>query len=279
MLEQFGAAVVEASWKRIDEVPFARIGGKCERLLPYLVAANPTNYGRPWRLNCVEALAATFYICGHPEWASEILSSFSYGEAFIEINTEVLDRYAECSSEEDIKAAEAAWLEKIEREYQESRGVAPPKSHMLNEDGEEGEEGEGDEEDEDDDEEYDPYGMPPSESDDEEEMAELRRRVLASKPFQDSPHQPGQDAAVEPESKETAQASRKDTSIGQSDGNNDDSEEDEDEHLSDDDEFDNIMNAGVPLDKSGIAAKEKQRKLDKSLGATSRGQAKVLNLS
>ena len=32
VLEQYGAAVVEASWNRIEEVPFARIGGKCERL-------------------------------------------------------------------------------------------------------------------------------------------------------------------------------------------------------------------------------------------------------
>lgn len=32
LLDQFGAAVVECSWKRIEEVPFAKIGGKCERL-------------------------------------------------------------------------------------------------------------------------------------------------------------------------------------------------------------------------------------------------------
>ena len=32
LLEQWGAAVVEASWKRIEEVPWGRVGGKCERL-------------------------------------------------------------------------------------------------------------------------------------------------------------------------------------------------------------------------------------------------------
>ena len=37
LLEQFGAAVVEASWNRIEEVPFARIGGKCERLCKWSV--------------------------------------------------------------------------------------------------------------------------------------------------------------------------------------------------------------------------------------------------
>ncbi|CAK4030733.1 RLI and DUF367 domain-containing [Lecanosticta acicola] len=121
VLEQYGAAVVEASWKRIDEVPFNRIGGPNPRLLPYLVAANPTNYGKPWRLNCVEALAACFYICGRKEWAEEILSTFSYGESFLEINEEVLDRYAACKDEEEVKKAEEAYLAQIENEWREDR--------------------------------------------------------------------------------------------------------------------------------------------------------------
>lgn len=32
ILEQYGAAVVECSWVRIKEVPWSKIGGKCERL-------------------------------------------------------------------------------------------------------------------------------------------------------------------------------------------------------------------------------------------------------
>lgn len=40
ILEQYGAAVVECSWVRLKEVPFSRIGGKCERLrmLPFKAA-------------------------------------------------------------------------------------------------------------------------------------------------------------------------------------------------------------------------------------------------
>ncbi|KAK1063933.1 ribosome biogenesis protein tsr3 [Friedmanniomyces endolithicus] len=210
VLEQYGAAVVEASWNRIEEVPWSRIGGPHQRLLPYLIAANPTNYGKPWRLNCVEALAACFFICGHREWAEEILSTFSYGRAFLDINEAVLKRYAACEDEEGVKKAEEVWLAKIESEWQEDREDRETnkddawRGGNLNRRQIDVEDGEDEDEerdagsmggiqlgglkqraldDEHDGEEagHDPFALPPS--DDEEEMAELRRRVLASKPF------------------------------------------------------------------------------------------------
>lgn len=121
MVEEHGAAVVECSWARLEEVPFGKIGGRNERLLPYLVAANPVNYGRPWRLNCVEALAACFAITGHLDWAEEILSHFSWGHAFLEINEELLEIYSECTDAESVKAAEEQWLQDQEREAEERK--------------------------------------------------------------------------------------------------------------------------------------------------------------
>ncbi|PHH88025.1 hypothetical protein CDD83_8085 [Cordyceps sp. RAO-2017] len=120
-MDQFGAAVVECSWARTKEVQWNKVGGKCERLLPYLVAANTVNYGKPWRLNCVEALAAAFYICGHPDWAEQVLSPFSYGSSFLEINATVLAKYAACVDEAHVKRTETEWMERLEREYAESR--------------------------------------------------------------------------------------------------------------------------------------------------------------
>lgn len=124
IVEEFGASVVECSWARLDEVPFNRIGGKHERLLPYLVAANQVNYGRPWRLNCVEALAACFAIVGRMDWASELLSHFSWGLGFLELNKELLEIYQQCTDNDSVKKAEEDWLAQIEEETKQRKQEA-----------------------------------------------------------------------------------------------------------------------------------------------------------
>jgi pre-rRNA-processing protein TSR3 len=282
LMEQFGAAVVECSWARVSEVPWPKIGGKCERLLPYLVAANSVNYGKPWRLNCVEALGAAFYICGHPEWAEEVLSHFSYGQAFLDINSSILKRYAACTDDADIKKTQDAWMERLEKEYKDSRadGVDGPETDIWkggntnhrapvssdedeNEEDEEGEKS-GDEVDgiylgtkppkkvpEQPEEERDPLDI--SESDDEEEMAELRRRVLASKPFSN----PKVDEQKKPPEKITRPVPLKE-----------DSEVEPDSDNGDDDEFDNIIDATPVTDRMGIQAKLRAKASEPLASAT-----------
>ncbi|KAK9463679.1 uncharacterized protein V1516DRAFT_698254 [Lipomyces oligophaga] len=116
ILETFGAAVVECSWARVSEIPWSRIGGRHERLLPYLVATNPVNYGRPWRLNCAEALAATFAICGRKDWAAEMMDHFSWGKAFLKVNGKLLDIYAACTDAQSVTDAQERYLDQIEQE-------------------------------------------------------------------------------------------------------------------------------------------------------------------
>jgi pre-rRNA-processing protein TSR3 len=273
LIEQYGAAVVECSWARTKEVPWPKIGGKCERLLPYLVAANSVNYGKPWRLNCVEALGAAFYICGHPEWAEEVLAPFSYGETFLEINSSILKRYAACKDEADIKKAEEAWMARLEKEYADSRADAEdgpedmwkggntnhrmPESSDEEDDDEDGEEGGSDDEidgiylgkkppkaaEEPEEEEKDPLDISDDE-DDEEEMAELRRRVLASKPFA-NPTDTGQKWVPEKISRPVPVKP--------------DSDIERDSDNGDDGEFDNIIDATPVTDRIGIQAKQKAR--------------------
>lgn len=124
IVEEHGASVVECSWARLDEIPFNKIGGRHERLLPYLVAANQVNYGRPWKLNCVEALAACFAIVGRMDWASELLSHFSWGLGFLELNQELIEVYQRCTDAESVKKAETEWLAKIELEIKERKSQA-----------------------------------------------------------------------------------------------------------------------------------------------------------
>ncbi|KXN83053.1 Ribosome biogenesis protein TSR3 [Leucoagaricus sp. SymC.cos] len=117
-----GLAVVECSWARLDDVPFGKISSPHERLLvPYLLATNPTNYGKPWRLNCVEALAAAFYITGFDSYAEKLLSGFGWGSSFWKVNRIYLERYQKCTSSDDITVAQEAILSELEQKYEDAR--------------------------------------------------------------------------------------------------------------------------------------------------------------
>ncbi len=70
--------MVDCSWNRLDDVPFGRIKGYAPRLLPWLLAANPVNYGKPCKLSCAEALAAALYICGWKEDAAVVMGRFKW---------------------------------------------------------------------------------------------------------------------------------------------------------------------------------------------------------
>ncbi|RPD53064.1 DUF367-domain-containing protein [Lentinus tigrinus ALCF2SS1-7] len=114
------------SWARLEEVPFGRrIASPHERLcgspVPYLVATNPVNYSKPWRLNCVEALAAAFYITGFDSYAERLLSGFGWGHSFWEVNKHLLEQYKTCENAEAVSAMQEKILADLETSYEESR--------------------------------------------------------------------------------------------------------------------------------------------------------------
>lgn len=111
VLRAGGLAVVDCSWAQLEAVPFSRLPRGQERLLPYLVAANTVNYGRPYKLNCAEALAAGLYICGFAQDAALVMSKFSYGQEFLRLNQELLDLYAGCKDGAEVIMTQNKYLE------------------------------------------------------------------------------------------------------------------------------------------------------------------------
>lgn len=103
---------LDCSWKSATPDRFDLTGPR--RALPFLVAANPINFGRPFRLTTVEALAAALHILGHPQQASEILAKFRWGFTFLEVNEEPLRRYAACPDSTAVVAVQAEYLEATE---------------------------------------------------------------------------------------------------------------------------------------------------------------------
>ena len=116
IIAEKGLSVIDCSWARIDETPFGRMKSSYPRLLPYLVAANPVNYGKPCKLNCVEALAAAMYICGYKEEARHYMGKFSWGHAFIELNSELLEEYSKCDSSKEVLEVQDKVLAKLTEE-------------------------------------------------------------------------------------------------------------------------------------------------------------------
>ena len=125
IIEKFGLAVIDCSWAKIEETPFDRMKSPNPRLLPFLVAANPINYGKPYQLSCVEALAAAMVITGHKKEAKFYLSKFSWGHSFLELNAEALELYAACTDSKSVLEAQEKYLESARNE-KDDREMWPP---------------------------------------------------------------------------------------------------------------------------------------------------------
>ncbi|MGA2912902.1 MAG: DUF367 family protein [Methanoregula sp.] len=92
--------VLDCSWVVLDT------GKVCSwrnrRALPFLVAANPVNFGKPCILSSIEALAAALFIIGDKERALAVLSKVSWGIRFLEVNQEPLDLYASAKDSAEV---------------------------------------------------------------------------------------------------------------------------------------------------------------------------------
>lgn len=109
--ERRGLSLLDLSWKVTEKVgAFPRARRTVGRALPYLLAANPVNYGKPFVLSSVEALAAALVILGRGDQASSLLEKFAWGEQFLRLNAEPLAAYREAGTRAEILEAEALFI-------------------------------------------------------------------------------------------------------------------------------------------------------------------------
>lgn len=108
--KKHGLVVMDLTWTNIAEFPKVKKGN--ERALPYLLASNPINWGRPMELNSAEAIFASLIIMGEKEQADGFLERFNWAPEFLRLNGELLDEYS--------KAKDSSEVVRIQNEYIES---------------------------------------------------------------------------------------------------------------------------------------------------------------
>lgn len=104
-----GLAAIDCSWMHAAQVFELGMLG-VSRALPYLVAANPVNYGSPTKLSTVEALAAALCIAGFAEEAEELLSKFKWGPEFLRLNQRYLRAYANAKNSAEVVELQSEFM-------------------------------------------------------------------------------------------------------------------------------------------------------------------------
>jgi pre-rRNA-processing protein TSR3 len=100
--------VLDCSWEVLDTSVVEKY--RTRRALPFLLAANPLHYGRPFQLSSIEAFAAALCILGEREQAQQILSLYTWGCRFLELNAEPLFLYAKARDSAEVIAIQAGYL-------------------------------------------------------------------------------------------------------------------------------------------------------------------------
>jgi pre-rRNA-processing protein TSR3 len=112
-IENFGLVALDFSWEHAEKALLKNVRGT-SRCLPYLIAGNPVNFGKPTKLSTVEALAAALYIAGFKEEASRLLSIFKWGPTFVELNYERLENYANAKNSTEVVKMQSRFMENAE---------------------------------------------------------------------------------------------------------------------------------------------------------------------
>ena len=102
---------LDCSWKNTLQA-FKKVKG-IPRILPYLIAANDVNYGKPTKLSTAESLASSLYILGKKQKALNIVEKFSWCKAFMDLNLEMLEAYSHAKDSKEIIEIQKQFMEAI----------------------------------------------------------------------------------------------------------------------------------------------------------------------
>jgi len=106
---------IDCSWERAHEVLKNRrlVSKGIGRRLPAMLAANPTNYAKLGKFSSAEALAAALYILDEKKLATEIMDKFKWGHTFLELNSNLLEDYANAETKEQIEQLEKEYFQQL----------------------------------------------------------------------------------------------------------------------------------------------------------------------
>lgn len=110
-MRKFGLLALDCSWKQAEAAFPVLLGQTRSRALPFLVAANPINYGKPFVLSTAEAIGAALYIVGEARKARDVLSALPFGDNFLQLNKLPLEDYAKCETSAEVVAAQANYID------------------------------------------------------------------------------------------------------------------------------------------------------------------------
>jgi pre-rRNA-processing protein TSR3 len=104
-----GICVIDCSWAKFNELHLDL--HKIEtRSLPFMVAVNPVNFGKAFKLSCAEAFGACLLLGGFEKEARFIMDHFKWGEHFFKINEELFGKYKGVKSQEELKEIQEKYI-------------------------------------------------------------------------------------------------------------------------------------------------------------------------
>ena len=107
-----GVVVLDCSWAHAEGTfkNAKRLARLTSRGLPFLLAANPINYGKPYRLSSLEAAAAALAILGDTSHAHRLAAATNWGTTFMQLNAEPLEEYEAAADSGEVVAIQNAYL-------------------------------------------------------------------------------------------------------------------------------------------------------------------------